>query len=413
MLLPLVAGIANASVVAGKTYRIASVKNQNKALFVENSSSKANAPVVLWTDTDVPSQQWRAEENADGTFSFVNVFTGKSLCRSTASDISKLTMSQTGAESSRKKWIVHTVAGGENRYELRQVISSKTYVMKIDSESDGTSPGMRELTGTEAGEDAVWILEEVTPISAFNDELRSRMMSGWLGRHLRDRGAGLKSFGDGGWGEAEMLETVLDAFETSGNKEYLDVFRQVFAMFYNSVGANWDILRYDDVYKWYGHDFNDDVMWMIIASARAYHLTGEKKYHTYAKHNFDIIYNRAYNQWGMLRWAENSGHRNGTNSCVNGPAEVAACYIAMGCDDEAEKPSITIRPESFMTISGVTFSTRITDASMTRSPGMNLTTPPVPITIGCQPIIRERCSERRCSSTAIMAMRCIRAMPRP
>ena len=77
-------------------------------------------------------------------------------------------------------------------------------------------------------------------------------------------------------------------------------------------------------------------MWLVIAAARAYHLTNKEVYLNDAKRNFDRIWNRAYLSYvGLLRWAENSGDRNGANSCINGPAEVAACYIAAGTGDDS------------------------------------------------------------------------------
>ncbi|MBE6254747.1 MAG: carbohydrate-binding protein [Prevotella sp.] len=49
-----------------------------------------------------------------------------------------------------------------------------------------------------------------------------------------------------------------------------------------------------------------------------------------AKYNFDLIYKRAFMpEFGMMRWAEQSGDRYSTNSCIMGPTEVAACYLAM------------------------------------------------------------------------------------
>lgn len=76
------------------------------------------------------------------------------------------------------------------------------------------------------------------------------MMDDWLAQHLRDRGSNGKTFGDGGgWGDAEMLETVLDAFETTGRNEYLNVFRDVFNYFKWAVGSDWLVLKYDDVYN--------------------------------------------------------------------------------------------------------------------------------------------------------------------
>lgn len=334
-----IVGMASADIVPGKTYRIASAANEERVMFVENSASANNTSVVIWTDTEVPAQQWEAIGNDNGTFSFKNVFTGKYLARNSASISTSSQVRQTSTSSSMGQWNVDAVDGHDGYYVITQSSGSSTFALQTTAGSDGESMTFQAWTdGTTPSNSQMWKFEEVEPITQFTDELRTQMMDAWLAQHLRDRGSNGKTFGDGGgWGDAEMLETVLDAYETTGREEYLDVFRDVFNYFKWAVGTDWLILKYDDAYKWYGHDFNDDVMWMIIASARAYHLTGNTLYRTYAKNNFDKIYDRAYNQWGMMRWAEQSGNKNGTNSCINGPTEVAACYIAMAMTDEDDK----------------------------------------------------------------------------
>ena len=139
-----------------------------------------------------------------------------------------------------------------------------------------------------------------------------------------------RSFGNGGWDNAEMLEIGLDAYESTGLQKYLDLCRSDYNWFNQNVGASWNHLVYKDEYKWFGHDFNDDVMWQIIAVARMAWITGESQYLNAARKNFDLIYDRAYMpEWGMMRWAEHSGNINGTGSCIMGPTEVAACYLGM------------------------------------------------------------------------------------
>ena len=334
-----IVGMASADIIPGKTYRIASAANEERVMFVDNSSFTNNTPIIIWTDTEVPAQQWEAVSNDNGTFSFRNVFTGKYLARNSALVSTNSKIQQAATTSSMRQWNVEPVSGRDGYYVITQSSASNTFILQTPAASDGASMTFQAWNeGSTPSNAQMWKFEEVEPISQFSDALRTQMMDAWLKQHLRDRGTSGKTFGDGGgWGDAEMLETVLDAYETTGREEYLDVFRDVFNYFKMAVGIDWLKLKYDDVYKWYGHEFNDDVMWMIIASARAYHLTGSSMYLNYAKDNFDRIYDRAYNQWGMMRWKETDETRNGTNSCINGPTEVAACYIAMGLTDENEK----------------------------------------------------------------------------
>lgn len=314
-----------AALKSGKTYVISPAGDKSMALFVMNSSMEDYAPVVLWTNTDVPAQQWRAEKNGDGTFSFKNIYTGKYLAYGDS-------LVQLAGNEKALRWKPEQVAGQENIYIMRLEGSGACLVGAEDND-DGAQP--RILYD---GEPAQWLLKETEAVESFDSRMRDEMTAAWLAHHLKERGENTMSFGDGGWwGDAEMLETMLDAYETTGNKEYLDVFTKVFNYFYENVGDDWLKLVYTDRYKWVGHDFNDDVMWMVIASARAYHLTGLDKYRRLAKKNFDAVYKRAYNRWGMLRWAMKSGHPNGTNSCIHGPAEVAACYIARSLDSGEER----------------------------------------------------------------------------
>ena len=65
--------LAWSAVLEGKTYRIVSVGAKDKSLLIENSSLANNANILLWTDMNVPSQQWEAVRNDDGSFAFKNV----------------------------------------------------------------------------------------------------------------------------------------------------------------------------------------------------------------------------------------------------------------------------------------------------------------------------------------------------
>ena len=63
----------HADITAGKTYRIVLEQNAGKTLFVKNASLDEKAPVVLWTDTDVPAQQWTVLDAGNGEVCFRNV----------------------------------------------------------------------------------------------------------------------------------------------------------------------------------------------------------------------------------------------------------------------------------------------------------------------------------------------------
>lgn len=332
-------GSVNAEIVGGKTYRIASAYNTNRVLFVTNSATKSGTSIVAWTDTKSPAQQWRAVKNADGTFCFVNVQTQGYLSRNTSAISSSTSTVQMTAATEYSNWTITPVSGTTNGYTMKQTASSKDYVLTTNAAKDGETPTYSYVTDKSTiAKTQTWIFTEEEPIETFSTALGEEMIDDWIAYHLKDRGDDLATLGNGGgWGDAEMLETLLDAYETTGNKTYLETFEKVFGYFFKYIGSDFCKLKYDDDYKWYGHDFNDDVMWMILATVRAYLLTGTTSYRTYAKNNFDAIYSRALNQWGMMRWAEQSGGKNGTNSCINAPTVVAACYLAEALSNSSDK----------------------------------------------------------------------------
>lgn len=118
------------------------------------------------------------------------------------------------------------------------------------------------------------------------------------------------------WKSAEMFETMVDAYERFGDQKYEDVMSRYFDGFIDMKGRNWA-----------GNSYNDDIMWMVIGSARAYLLTGEEKYLDVALENFSLCYNRSADDTlgGGIWWTTDKGQKN---ACVNGPGAIAACLLA-------------------------------------------------------------------------------------
>ena len=305
---------AEAAVENGKTYRIVPDANHQTSLFVKNASKTDMAPVVVWTETNVPAQQWTLVGLDEGAVALKNVYTGLYL------DTKNRLLVQNAQQA---VWNLVAVDETNNDYNL-----SQDAFLGLNNTHDGQQPSL--------GNQTVWHFEEVEPQTCFDERARQRMLDAFLAQYLQDKGKGYRTFVNGGWNEAETLEAVLDFYEATGDKRYLNVFEACYEYMRYHVGANWDSGTAVGGYDWYGYDFNDDVMWMIIAAARAYLVTGRQSYLNDAKRNFDLIWNRAYLGYvGLLRWAEHTGDRNGANSCINGPAEVAACYIGLGTGDES------------------------------------------------------------------------------
>lgn len=121
------------------------------------------------------------------------------------------------------------------------------------------------------------------------------------------------------WERAEQMEMLLDVYERSSNATCLTMFSNVFNGFIADHGRNWG-----------GNEFNDDIMWMVIACARGYRHTGNPAFRDAARANFDMSYARAWstNLGGGLWWKTDNLSKN---ACVNGPAAIAAHWLYQIC----------------------------------------------------------------------------------
>lgn len=117
------------------------------------------------------------------------------------------------------------------------------------------------------------------------------------------------------WQAAEQMEMVLDTYERTTNTACLTTFSNLFSGFISQHGTNWE-----------SNDYNDDIMWMVIACSRAHQFTGSTAFYDAAKFNFDLCFARAWstNLGGGLWWRTEN---NSKNSCVNGPAAIAAYLL--------------------------------------------------------------------------------------
>lgn len=313
-----------------KTYRIESVAAPGKSLMTQNSSldihsNDKEAHIVLWTETDVASQQWTVGNMTSGLIR--NVYSKKTISAFAAQAGSKTRQATGGAP----RWTLIAIDEEAGIYKIKN--STKDLFLTITATTDGTIAELAEATDDAKQQ---WRFVEVEPKATFTPAMREEMMDAYIKKTVETKGSNRMTFGNGGWGESEQLEVVLDAYETTGRQDYLEVAQNVYNWFNANVGSSWNKLVYTDNYHWFGHDFNDDVMWQILAVARLGLLSGKRTYVNIAKRNFDIIYNRSYIPFtGLMRWAQSSGDPYGTNSCINGPAEVAACYLGFaGCGEE-------------------------------------------------------------------------------
>lgn len=125
------------------------------------------------------------------------------------------------------------------------------------------------------------------------------------------------------WMWAEQMEMELDAYERTTNPHQLTMFTNLFQGFIAQHGADWT-----------HNPFNDDIMWMVIACARAALLTGNPAFRDAARSNFDACFARAWSSdlGGGLWWKTDNRSKN---ACVNGPAAIAAALLSRACQEPA------------------------------------------------------------------------------
>jgi predicted alpha-1,6-mannanase (GH76 family) len=137
--------------------------------------------------------------------------------------------------------------------------------------------------------------------------------------HTKDTEGGKADF----WTRAEQLEMVLDAYERTNNPAQMAMFTKLFHGFIADHGRTWE-----------RNEFNDDIMWMVIACTRAHLLSGNVEFREVAKENFDLCYARAISAdlGGGLWWKTNNRSKN---ACVNGPGAIAAFLLGKATGDAA------------------------------------------------------------------------------
>jgi hypothetical protein len=118
------------------------------------------------------------------------------------------------------------------------------------------------------------------------------------------------------WGQAEMIECVIDAYEWNPNSTSQAMITNLLNGFISNNGSTW---------TWDG--YNDDILWAVMAFAREGVDTGNSNYCNIAKANFDAVYARAWDTrlGGGLYWLYPDNASK--NACVNGPGAIASYLL--------------------------------------------------------------------------------------
>lgn len=121
------------------------------------------------------------------------------------------------------------------------------------------------------------------------------------------------------WKVCEQIEAVEDAYDRTGNAAY----RTQVASLLN--GLNTVVSGTTDFASW--NEYNDDVMWAVIALTRGYEITGNRAYLDQAQWQFNKVWDRGWDTklGGGFWWRADKQTKN---ACVNGPAAIAAMLLA-------------------------------------------------------------------------------------
>lgn len=308
---------------ANQTLRLSS---GGRTISVKNSSLTANDPVQIWTETNVNSQRWTLESGSNGLFYLKNVYGGYYL-GVINSPGANAAVGQITKNATKALWDIVPVEGKANTYVVYLTTTHRFCLAAPATSSDGGAVTL--LTASTAPAERIeWVVEETDAMPNYLDEKkRDEMMNGWRNHYYHAASTGHVIGKGGWWGDAEMFEIVLDAYETTGDRQYLTMFDELYKNFCKRNNTDWS-----------GNNYNDDIAWMCIACIRAYLLTGTTDYRDKAKSNFDKMYARAdaYGD-GTLIWCMNWDGKGiqGTNSCVNGPSAVCACYLGLATGTES------------------------------------------------------------------------------
>jgi predicted alpha-1,6-mannanase (GH76 family) len=167
----------------------------------------------------------------------------------------------------------------------------------------------------------------VTAVTAGNSDTILEAYNRAFYVEVEGKGAYYRETTDGGntsfWMRAEQLEMILDAHQRTGSDRERDRFLALYHGFLDQFGRDWT-----------GNEFNDDIMWMVIACTRGSAVTGDHDMLDVARTNFDACYARAWSEdlGGGLWWKTDNRSKN---ACVNGPGAIAAVLLSRALKDES------------------------------------------------------------------------------
>lgn len=303
-------------IISGGVYSI-SVDKKEKLLSVDNSSYAEEAKIVVWSDTQSDSQFWILERVDGGFLKVTNVASG--LVLTADEEIESPVVQKRWEDSDNQKWKIDRLEDGS--FVMSTKKDKELYITLSDKKAkNGTVVVMQNADRSSTMKVNIELQEEYEEYSL--DQIADKAMENFLNKfYVVDENGG-KLSGEHFWTRAETLEIVVDAYERTQDKKYLDLFDEMYRGFTDDFGTEWS-----------GNIYNDDIMWMVIATVRAYQVSGNQEYLDQAKYHFDLVFERAWDEelGGGLYWRADNQTKN---SCINCPAVIAASLLSKNLKDE-------------------------------------------------------------------------------
>lgn len=330
MLISIFATVSTTTVMAaaaddlreGVNYIIVS-KKSGKALTVEGYTDSNNAGICQMPVGNYASQVWMLDSDNNGYYQIVNKFSGKVLDVPWASTEAGAEIAQYNkGNGDNQKWKITDEGNGYCRITPKLVSG-----FGLNIEEASTENGAKLIQWNYAGADnELWEFRviNVGDIIAYPETDPRLAVDSFINKFTyKQNGRSVLTKSGTIWSAAETIEVMIDAYEHLGDEKYKTLFCDLIDWYIGNNGEYWSNNKY-----------NDDVMWAVIMCSRAYLLTGQEKYLTYAKNNFDMCYDRAWSQdlGGGLWWTTDN---NTKNACVNGPGAIAACLLGKATGEEA------------------------------------------------------------------------------
>lgn len=144
------------------------------------------------------------------------------------------------------------------------------------------------------------------------------VVSNGNGYYVKDTNRGVPGRFDF-WRVCEQIEAAEDAYDRTRSAAHRTMVGQLLNGLNNVVSGTTDFASWNE--------YNDDVMWAVIALARGYEITGNRAFLDQAQWQFNAVWSRAWdNQLGGGLWWR--ADKQSKNACVNGPAAIAAMLLA-------------------------------------------------------------------------------------